>query len=76
MRESGGRFLALRDAALGPALHRLAAAGVFAEPTAGLGVAALAALRDAGELRPGETVVCAVTGHGLKAPDLVASLLG
>ena len=28
------------------------------------------------ELRPGETVVCAVTGHGLKAPDLVASLLG
>ena len=32
-------------------------------------------LRASGELRRGETVVCAVTGHGLKAPDLVASLL-
>ena len=38
--------------------------------------AALAELRAAGDLQPGETVVCAVTGHGLKAPDLVASLLG
>ena len=61
--------------ALGPALRRMAAAGVFAEPTAALGVAALDELRAAGDLRPGETVVCAVTGHGLKAPDLVASLL-
>ncbi len=76
VRDSGGRFLALGDDALGPALRRLAAAGVFAEPTAGLGVAALGVLRDGGELEPGETVVCAVTGHGLKAPDLVASLLG
>ena len=39
------------------------------------GVAALDELYAAGDLRPGETVVCAVTGHGLKAPDLVASLL-
>ena len=75
VRESGGRFLALPDAALGPALRRMAAAGVFAEPTAALGVAALDELYAAGDLQPGETVVCAVTGHGLKAPDLVASLL-
>jgi threonine synthase len=76
VRASGGRFLALPDTALGPALRRMAAAGVFAEPTSALGVAALAELRAAGDLQPGETVVCAVTGHGLKAPDLVASLLG
>ena len=75
VRASGGRFLALPDAVLGPALGRLAAAGVFAEPTAALGIAALDVLRASGELRRGETVVCAVTGHGLKAPDLVASLL-
>jgi threonine synthase len=76
VRASGGRFLALPDDALGPALRRLARAGVFAEPTAALAAAALDVLRDGGELRPGETVVCAVTGHGLKAPAAVEALLG
>ena len=46
VRASGGRFLALGDDALGPALRRLARAGVFAEPTAALAVAALDELRD------------------------------
>lgn len=76
VRASGGRFLALGDDALGPALRRLAGAGVFAEPTAALGVAALGVLRANGDLRAGETVVCAVTGHGLKAPAAVEALLG
>ncbi len=74
VRSSGGRFLALPDEALGPALATLGRAGVFAEPTAALAVAALAELRRAGDLRPGDLVVCAITGHGLKAPDAVAAL--
>ena len=76
VRASGGRFLALGDETLGPALRRLASAGVFAEPTAALAVAALGVLRAAGDVAPGETVVCAVTGHGLKAPAAVETLLG
>jgi threonine synthase len=76
VRASGGRFLAIGDDALGPALSRLGRAGVFAEPTAALAIAALDELRDGGDLGPGETVVCAVTGHGLKAPGAVETLLG
>jgi threonine synthase len=76
VRASGGRFLALGDDVLGPALHRLARAGVFAEPTAALAAAALIELRDGGDIEPGETVVCAITGHGLKAPGAVELLLG
>jgi threonine synthase len=75
VRASGGRFLAIGDEALGPALRRLARAGVFAEPTAALAAAAIDVLRDAGDVRAGETVVCAITGHGLKAPGAVESLL-
>jgi threonine synthase len=76
VRASGGRFLQIGDDALGPALSRLGRAGVFAEPTAALAIAALEELRDAGDLRRGETVICAITGHGLKAPAAVESLLG
>lgn len=76
VRASGGRFLQIGDDALGPALSRLGRAGVFAEPTAALAVAALDQLRDNADLQPGETVVCAITGHGLKAPGAVESLLG
>jgi threonine synthase len=49
---------------------------VFAEPTAALAAAALIELRDGGEVGPGEIVVCAITGHGLKAPGAVELLLG
>ena len=65
-----------RRRTLGPALRRLARAGVFAEPTAALAAAALDVLRDAGDIAPGESVVCAITGHGLKAPGAVEALLG
>jgi threonine synthase len=44
--------------------------GVFCEPASAAGVAALAR---AG-LQPGSTVVCVLTGHGLKDPDAAASL--
>ena len=32
--------------------------------------------RTSGRVAPGETVVCAITGHGLKAPGAVETLLG
>jgi threonine synthase len=75
VRETGGAVLALGDDAIGPALHRLAAVGVLPEPTAALSVAAVERLSAEGALAPGETVVCALTGHGLKAPAAIADVL-
>ena len=40
--------------------------GVFCEPASAAGLAALVHV----ELEPGSTVVCVLTGHGLKDPDL------
>ena len=73
---SGGVCVSVGETALGAALRRLGHAGIFAEPTAALAIAALGPLVASGVLRPGETVVCAITGHGLKAPGAVAALLG
>jgi threonine synthase len=76
VRASGGAVLAIGDDAIGPALRRLAAAGVLVEPTAALALAAVERLAGDGLLAPGETVVCALTGHGLKAPAAIAAALG
>jgi len=43
--------------------------GVFVEPASASGVAGLLKMSDAGSLERGQTVVCTVTGHGLKDPD-------
>jgi threonine synthase len=45
--------------------------GIFCEPASAAGVAALAR----GAAKPGERVVCVLTGHGLKDPDAVARLV-
>jgi threonine synthase len=76
VRESGGEIIAIADDALGPALARIARAGVLPEPTAALTIAAADRLLASGALAAGETVVCALTGHGLKAPAAVARALG
>jgi threonine synthase len=69
-RESGGWFDECSDAEI-LAAHRLLAEkeGVFCEPSSATSVAG--ALRDirAGRIRAGSTVVCTLTGHGLKDPD-------
>lgn len=51
------------------AAHRvLARKGFFVEPTSAVGVAGLDMLVGEGLLQSGETVVVALTGHGLKVP--------
>ena len=44
--------------------------GVFCEPASAAGVAGVARLAREGRLEPSETVVCILTGHGLKDPDI------
>jgi threonine synthase len=42
---------------------------VFVEPASAASVAGLLQVHEAGELTAGQTVVCTVTGHGLKDPQ-------
>lgn len=69
--ESGGWFDALDDDEILAAQRLLAAReGIFCEPASAIAVAG--ALRDirAGRIPAGSTVVCTLTGHGLKDPDI------
>ena len=45
--------------------------GVFCEPASAAGVAGVRRLAAEGRIAPDETVVCVLTGHGLKDPDAV-----
>ena len=68
--ESGGRIDAVSDAEI-LAAHRLLSSreGVFVEPASAASVAGLLKVHADGGLAPGLTVVCTVTGHGLKDPQ-------
>jgi threonine synthase len=70
MRDSGGAVAAVTDSQIIDAYRYLAAEeGIFCEPASAASVAGLIARGEAGELAAGETVVCVLTGHGLKDPD-------
>ena len=72
LRESGGTAVALRDDEILEAQALTGSlAGIFAEPAAATSVAAAKKLRDAGVIRRDDTVVCNLTGHGLKQPEAV-----
>ncbi len=65
--ESGGRIEAVTDEEILSAYRLLAdREGVFAEPASAASVAGILKFRD--DL-PDGTVVCTLTGHGLKDPD-------
>jgi threonine synthase len=68
--DSGGLIDAVTDAEI-LAAHRLLSAGegVFVEPASAASVAGLLKSHGAGLLESGQTVVCTVTGHGLKDPQ-------
>lgn len=68
--ESGGLIDMVTDREILRAYKLLAAGeGVFVEPASAAGVAGLLARHAAGDLDPGQTVVCTVTGNGLKDPQ-------
>ncbi|BBZ76960.1 threonine synthase [Mycolicibacterium anyangense] len=68
--ESGGRFLAATDDEILAAYRLVAEAeGVFVEPASAASIAGLLKSVEDGWVKPGSTVVCTVTGNGLKDPD-------
>jgi threonine synthase len=64
-----GLIHAVTDRDILRAYRRLAHEGVFAEMASAASVAGLLQLSAAGQLPAGATVVCTLTGHGLKDPD-------
>jgi threonine synthase len=68
--ESGGEIQSITDAQILDAYKLLAATeGVFVEPASAASVAGLLQAAERGLVGRGETVVCTVTGHGLKDPN-------
>lgn len=72
--ESGGRIDAVTDRAILSAYRLLARSeAVFVEPASAASVAGLLQVHAAGELEPGQRIVCTVTGNGLKDPEWAIS---
>ena len=72
--ESGGRIDAVTDRAILAAYRLLARTeAVFVEPASAASVAGLLQVAEAGQLEPGQRVVCTVTGNGLKDPEWAIS---
>ncbi|HZE39855.1 MAG TPA: threonine synthase [Stackebrandtia sp.] len=71
---SGGDIISVTDRDIHQAYLLLARGeGVFVELASAASVAGLLSAVDAGTVAPGSTVVCTVTGHGLKDPDWAVS---
>jgi len=68
--ESGGAIQSVTDRQIAAAYKLLAQEeGVFVELASAASVAGLLQAHERGLVRPGERVVCTVTGNGLKDPD-------
>ncbi|HXF57507.1 MAG TPA: threonine synthase [Actinomycetota bacterium] len=67
--DSGGEVLAVTDRDILRAYRRLAREGLFCELASAASVAGLLRLAAEGRLERGATVVCVLTGHGLKDPS-------
>jgi threonine synthase len=73
--ESSGAIDMVTDEEILQAYAAVAATeGVFCEPASAASVAGVTKLHQAGRLREGDTVVCTLTGHGLKDADTAISV--
>jgi threonine synthase len=67
VKSTGGHALTVSDnEILGAEMLLAQEEGIFAEPSAASSIAALVKLKESGELRQDERIVCVVTGCGLK----------
>jgi len=75
VKESAGAIDSVTDEEILEAYRMVAATeGVFCEPASAASVAGVMKLSKQGGLREGETVVCTLTGHGLKDADTAISV--
>ncbi|MFQ5923617.1 MAG: threonine synthase, partial [Anaerolineales bacterium] len=68
--ESAGKIDMVTDEEILHGYREVAAQeGIFCEPASAASVAGVIKLQNAGAFKEGDTVVCTLTGHGLKDPD-------
>ncbi|MGX1773846.1 pyridoxal-phosphate dependent enzyme [Nocardia brasiliensis] len=72
IRRSGGAAVAVPDSAIRAAVRKLAARGLYAEPTSCVAVAALDHFLAEGRIAADETTVVVLTGSGLKSSEQMA----
>ncbi|MGB9868050.1 MAG: threonine synthase [Bacillota bacterium] len=73
--ESGGIISTVTDNEILEAEKRLGSVeGIFAEPASCASIAGFLKLAAQGYFEPGSTVVCVLTGHGLKDPNTAISI--
>ncbi|WNQ12987.1 threonine synthase [Paenibacillus aurantius] len=69
--ESGGQINYVTDEEILHAYRTIASKeGIFAEPASAASIAGVMKLKKEGYFRGGESVVCVLTGHGLKDPNI------
>jgi len=73
IRASRGVVRTVEDNAIWEMVSILGRQGVYVEPTAAVGPAALAGLLAEGVVAPGERIVIVLTGNGLKATDKIVA---
>ena len=73
--ESGGVIQSVTDEEILDAYQMIARReGIFCEPASAASLAGAIRLKKEGKLVDGDTVVCTLTGHGLKDPDNALSI--
>jgi threonine synthase len=71
-KRTGGTIGKVTDAEIQEAIRLLASKeGIFAEPAGAITIALMKKLVDEGQILPDESVVCCVTGNGLKSVEAV-----
>lgn len=76
LRETGGGTVALAEDQIKSAVGRLAAAGLYAEPTSATAAAAIEVLAQRGSIAERETTIVLLTGTGLKSTQFMTELFG
>jgi threonine synthase len=74
--ETRGVVADVTDAELLLAKRAIDESGIGCEPASACSLAGVRKLRAAGTIRPSDDVVCVLTGHVLKDPDVVLSAPG
>jgi len=76
VRRSRGAAVAISEGQIRTAVRKLAARGLYAEPTSSVAAATLDHFIDAGVIEPGQTTVVVLTGTGLKSAKAMAAIFG